>query len=63
MVAEPIARPATTPVKGSTDANAGALLLHVPLPISVRVIVEPMQTLPGPLIGAGDALTEMIFVA
>ncbi|GAA4461903.1 hypothetical protein GCM10023093_07480 [Nemorincola caseinilytica] len=45
MVTDPEAIPVTAPEKGSTDAMAGLLLVHVPPggePISV--VVYPLQT-------------------
>jgi len=49
MMALPTARPAKTPVPGSTVPIAGVALSHVPPDTElVRVAVAPAQTLAGP---------------
>jgi len=64
MVAGPATTPVTTPPE--TDAVPGALLLQVPPPVaSDNVIVEPAQTLVGPLIAptTGGVPTDTVCVA
>jgi hypothetical protein len=63
MVAPPIVTPDTTPEVEPTDAMVGALLPHSPVPASASVIVEPKQTLVGPLMAAGDGLTVNVLLA
>ena len=65
MVGLPGATPVTTPVKGSTVATNVLLLDHVPFePLVLRLIVEPTQTVLGPLIvpgfGGGDTVTVKV---
>lgn len=56
-MAVPIPSPVTMPVL-LTEPIVLSLLLHVPPPVaSVSVIVNPKQTLDGPLIAAGATLT------
>ena len=56
-VAVPAETPVTTPVL-VTVATAGSLLTHVPPVVGDNVVVNPTQTLPGPVIlTAGAALT------
>jgi len=57
MVGVPAFMPVTTPLV-PTEASSELLLLHVP-PIDplVNVIVEPVQTVAGPEIGAGNGST------
>ena len=59
----PRVSPVTIPEEGSTDATAGALLIHVPPGTAfVSGIVNPTQTLPEPLMGAGNELTVTVVV-
>lgn len=50
--------PVSTPVTGSIVAMAGSVLAHVPPVVaSLMVMVLPMHTAVGPVIGAGNGLT------
>src|SRR4051812_15579166 len=65
MVAVPDATPVTTPVTRSTVAPmlSGAIV-HRPLLVgSLSVIVWPMHTVAGPVIGSGSAYTSTGTVA
>lgn len=53
--------PVTTPDVDPTDALA-LVVPQLPPPTSVRLIVEPWQTAPGPVIAAGNGFTVMDFV-
>ena len=58
--------PGTTPVTMPEEEPTVALPLlplHVPPPASVKDIVEPTQTLLGPVIFPGNGLTVTIVVA
>jgi hypothetical protein len=58
----PAETPVTTPV-ASIVATAGVALLHVPPAVaSVRVVVDPMQTVSVPPIAAGKGLTVTVAV-
>ena len=62
MVAGPVEMPVTIPVADPAVANAGTLLLQVPLPVSVSVMVAPTHTADAPPMGAGKALTVILVV-
>ena len=51
----PADEPDTTPVTGSMVATDDTELLHVPPPgsESLNVIVDPIQTFPGPIMAGG----------
>ena len=58
IVEEPEETPLTTPVPDTTVATELVELLHVPLPVaSLKVVVEPTQTVVLPVILAGKGLT------
>lgn len=55
IVTTPTETPVTTPDVGLTVAIDVLLLLHVPpVVVSLSVIVDPLQTLEGPVIEAMD---------
>jgi hypothetical protein len=56
MVVAPGVMPATIPVEEPMVATAGALLLHVPVVVSVRVAPEPTHTDEGPVIWARESV-------
>ncbi len=64
MVAVPGApTPLTIPLEPTTVANAVLLLLHEPPETaSLNVIVDPKQTLPGPLIVGTEVTTVTLSV-
>ena len=63
MVIAPAETPVTSP-KASTLPIAGLLLLHAPPVVaSDKVIAWNWHTLFGPVIGAGNELTVILFVA
>jgi hypothetical protein len=64
MFAVPAATPTTMPVVVPTVAKLTLPLLHVPEPLeSDNVIVEPVQTFDGPLIGSGLEIIVTVVVA
>ena len=63
MVLVPAATVETIPEVAPIVATPVLLLLHVPLPASVSVAVDPRQIVVIPAIGAGVALTVVIRVA
>ena len=61
MVVLPVAMPVTTPA--TTEATAGYAEDQLPPDVaSVRVVVDPVQRLSPPLMGAGAALMVMVAV-
>ena len=63
ITVRPLATPPTTPVLLPTVAIEVALLLQVPLPVSLRVMVVPGHTDEGPDIARGSGFTIMVSVA
>ena len=61
MLTVPLDTPETIPEEEPTDAIAGLVLLHVPVPGAVRVMVVPTHRPEGPLMGAAG-LTVIILV-
>ena len=57
MTEVPADTPVTMPEDEPTVAMDGLPLLQVPPPLHERMMVEPTQTLPEPVMGPGDALT------
>ena len=57
MVVVPTALPVTTPVKESTAATGGIVLIQVPPPEQLNVILLALQTVPEPVIMPGIGLT------
>lgn len=55
--------PFTIPLEMPTVATDGLLLLHVPPAIALlRVMLDPMHTCDGPVMDAGDTVTETMWV-
>ena len=57
IVVVPANKPVTIPDEDPMDAVVGMLLVHVPLPASLRVVVALMHTPRLPLIAVGTGLT------
>ena len=60
MADVPATEPVTTPLVELAIVALPLLLLHVPLPPSVNVVVDPAQTLNVPAIADGVAFTVMM---
>lgn len=64
IIATPTDTPVMIPDVSRVVATVGLLLLHVPpMVISANTVLEPMQVLSLPTIGAGVALIDTIVVA
>jgi hypothetical protein len=60
----PTLMPVKIPVVGPVEPIDVSLLLHVPQGVaSLSVMVLPTQTLSGPVIGAADGVTVIVFIA
>lgn len=63
IMVEPAPIPVTIPVASLTFATDNTLLLQVPPPdVLDSVIVDPLHTLAGPVIAAGNGFTVKSFV-
>lgn len=64
MVGKPAELPVTTPVPATTEASVPLLLVHKPPPVPfASVIVNPVQTVVGPVFAGGVVFTVIGNVA
>jgi hypothetical protein len=62
MIAVPADTPVTRPDPGTTVATVVLPLLHVPIPPSLKVVVEATHTTPVPIMGPGIEFTVITAV-